>query len=55
MQQAFDAFDRGDVNTINAIFTPDGPSHAASGKTGLQGGPFTDLKDACAMCAHLSP
>ncbi len=52
VRRAFQAFEAGDVNTINAIFASDGPMHGR--RETLQGGPFSMLKDACGMCAALS-
>lgn len=54
VEKAFAAFQAGDVNTINALFAPDAPSHGPDGKDSTQGGPFTKLADACPMCARLT-
>jgi predicted ester cyclase len=55
VRRAFAAFNQGDVAAINQIFDPAGPIHNTRGGVSLQGGPFTELKDACPMCAALSP
>jgi hypothetical protein len=47
VKRPFAAFNEGDVEAINRIFTSDGPSHAPNGKVSQQGGPFTELKDDC--------
>lgn len=54
VRRAFQAFEQGDLKTLNEVFDPSGPIHSAGGKTTLQGGPFTDLKSSCSMCASLS-
>ena len=54
VQRAFQAFNQGDVKTLNDAFDPKGPIHGRRGQDKLQGGPFTELKDSCPMCAALS-
>jgi hypothetical protein len=54
VRRAFQALERGELNTLNEIFDPKGPIHTHRGKTILQGGPFADLKSSCPMCASLS-
>jgi len=54
VRRAFAALDKGDVTELNAVFDPKGPIHSTHGTTTLQGGPFTELKDSCPMCAALS-
>jgi ketosteroid isomerase-like protein len=46
--------EKGDLDTLNRIFAPDGPWHLPGGETRLQGGPSKSLAEACPMCAHLS-
>ena len=54
VRRAFQALDSGDLKTLNEIYDPKGPIHTPNGKTMMQGGPFTDLKDSCPMCARLA-
>jgi predicted SnoaL-like aldol condensation-catalyzing enzyme len=54
VRRAFQALESGDLKTLNEVFDPKGPIHTPRGKTILQGGPFTDLKSSCPMCASLS-
>ena len=54
VRRAFQAFEQGQVKTLNEVFDPKGPIHTPRGKVLLQDGPFTDLKDSCPMCARLS-
>ncbi len=54
VRRAFQALEQGDLKTLNEVFDPKGPIHSQRGKTILQGGPFTDLKSSCPMCAALS-
>jgi ketosteroid isomerase-like protein len=55
VRRAFQALEQGDLKTLNEIFDPKGPIHTPKGKTILQGGPFTNVKDSCGMCAALNP
>jgi len=54
VHRAFQALEQGDLKTLNEVFDPKGPIHTPRGKVFLQGGPFTDLKSSCPMCASLS-
>ena len=54
VQRAFQVFNRGDLKTLNDVFDPKGPIHGRTGQDKIQGGPFAELKDSCAMCAALS-
>lgn len=54
VRRAFQALEQGDLKTLNEVFDPKGPVHTPRGKIILQGGPFTDLKSSCPMCADLS-
>jgi predicted ester cyclase len=54
VRRAFQALESGDLKTLNEVFDPKGPIHTSRGKTIMQGGPFTDLKSSCPMCASLS-
>jgi hypothetical protein len=54
VRRAFAALETGDLKTLNELFDPKGPIHTPRGKVILQGGPFTDLKSSCPMCAALS-
>jgi ketosteroid isomerase-like protein len=54
VHRAFQALESGDLKTLNEVFDPKGPIHTPRGKTIMQGGPFTDLKSSCPMCANLS-
>ena len=54
VRTAFQALAQGDLKTLNEIFDPKGPIHTPGGKIILQGGPFTDLKSSCPMCAKLN-
>lgn len=53
VRRAFKALEQGDVATLNRVFDPKGLIHSTSGKTFVQGGPFSNLKDSCSMCAKL--
>lgn len=55
VRRAFQALEQGDLKTLNEVFDPKGPIHTPKGKTILQGGPFTNLKESCGMCAALNP
>ena len=55
VRRAFQALEQGDLKTLNDIFDPKGPVHSPKGNTILQGGPFTNLKESCGMCAALNP
>jgi predicted SnoaL-like aldol condensation-catalyzing enzyme len=54
VRRAFQALEQGDVKTLNEVYDPRGLVHSPRGKTTVQGGPFTDLKSTCPMCASLS-
>jgi ketosteroid isomerase-like protein len=53
VRHAFEALEKGDIATLNALFDPQGPWHTPKGTTIPQGGPFSDLKSSCPMCAAL--
>jgi len=55
VRRAFRALEQGDLTTLNEVYDPKGPIHTPQGKTVLQGGPYTDLKGSCGMCAALNP
>jgi len=55
VRRAFQALEQGDLKTLNEVYDPKRPVHMPRGKIILQGGPFTDLKSSCPMCASLSP
>jgi ketosteroid isomerase-like protein len=54
VRRAFQAFNQGDLKTLNEIFDAKAVLHSPQGKDKLRGGPLTELKDACPMCAALS-
>jgi predicted ester cyclase len=54
VRDVYAAFEKGDVTILNRVFDPDGPLHMNADTTVKKGGPFTNLKDACAMCAALA-
>jgi len=54
VRRAFQAMEQGDLKTLNEVFDANGPIHTPQGKTMLRGGPFTDLKSSCPMCAALN-
>jgi len=53
VRRAFEALEKGDIATLNALFDPQGPWHTPKGTTIIQGGPFPDLQSSCPMCAAL--
>jgi ketosteroid isomerase-like protein len=55
VRRVFQALEQGDLKTLNDLYDPKGPIHTPQGKTVLQGGPYTDLKGSCQMCAALNP
>ncbi len=55
VRRVFQALEQGDLKTLNDLYDPEGPIHTPQGKTVLQGGPYTDLKGSCQMCAALNP
>jgi predicted ester cyclase len=54
VRRAFQALEQGDVKTLNEVYDAKGLVHSPRGKISVQGGPFTDLKSTCPMCASLS-
>jgi ketosteroid isomerase-like protein len=54
VRRAFQALEAGDLQTLNDVYDPKGPIHTPKGQTIVQGGPFTDLKSSCPMCARLA-
>jgi predicted ester cyclase len=54
VRRAFQAFNQGDLKTLNELFDAKEVLHPPHGKDKLRGGPVTELKDACPMCAALS-
>ena len=54
VRQAIEALQEGDLKTLNDIYDPKGLVHLSTGIR-ENGGPFSDLKDACPMCEVLSP
>jgi predicted ester cyclase len=53
VRRAFTAREQGDVATLNELSDPDEMLHGSDGTAVRRGGPFTDLKDLCPMCAAL--
>jgi predicted ester cyclase len=53
VRRAFLAREQGDVATLNELSDPDEKLHAPDGTTVRRGGPYTELKDLCPMCAAL--
>jgi predicted ester cyclase len=54
VRRAFQAFNQGDLKTLNEVFDAKAVLHSPQGKDRLRGDPLTELKDACPMCAALS-
>jgi predicted ester cyclase len=54
VRRAFQAFEQGDLKTLNEVFDAKGPIHTPQGKILQRGGPFADLKSSCPMCAALN-
>jgi len=55
MRSAAKALEQDDLKTLNELYDPQGPIHTQQGKVVMQGGPFTDLKGSCPMCAAIRP
>jgi predicted SnoaL-like aldol condensation-catalyzing enzyme len=55
VRRVFKALEEGDLKTLNEVYAPKGPIHTPQGKVILQGGPYTDLKSSCPMCAAIRP
>jgi ketosteroid isomerase-like protein len=53
VRRAFQAFEAGDLTTLNELFDPQGPWHTPTGATIVQGGPHSELKASCPLCAAL--
>jgi ketosteroid isomerase-like protein len=53
VRRAFTAREQGDVATLNELSDPDEMLHAPDGTTVRRGGPYTELKELCPMCAAL--
>jgi predicted ester cyclase len=54
VRRAFQAFEQGDLKTLNEVFDAKGPIHTPQGKILQRGGPFAELKSSCPMCAALN-
>jgi predicted ester cyclase len=55
VRRIFKALEQGDLKTLNEVYDPKEPIHTQQGKVVMQGGPFTDLKSSCPMCAAITP
>ena len=53
VRRSFQAREQGDVATLNELSDPDEMLHPPGGPAVRRGGPYTELKDLCPMCAAL--
>jgi ketosteroid isomerase-like protein len=53
VRRSFQAREQGDVATLNELSDPDEMLHLPGGAAVRRGGPYTELKDLCPMCAAL--
>ena len=53
VRRSFQAREQGDVATLNELSDPEETLHPPNGPPVRRGGPYTELKDLCPMCAAL--